>query len=372
MRNDLIGVVLLASIFCSLTGAFAQDMSNPQTGQIAPLDAPLHLNATVYHGAVCLGWRTATLGRMSYIVERSTVSGGPYSTTFPVLGNASGGIYTDRSVNYYTTYYYVVVAVNAAGTGSASEEIGVTPVPAPEPPSSLSAMAGDEQIYLSWSPSVGARSYMVRRTNVGSRFSPGFSIQGGSSTTYIDRSVTNGITYYYHVMAVGAGGMGPSSAPASTTPAFGIPRPSVFVQPLPQTDLNFPPELPVQLHSEANHGWVYLHWRPVLGATSYIIKRSTVSEGGPYSTTFLVPGGTTTYIDRSAIYGITYYYRVDALGVRRGIVHIRHRPTLHHYPHRLILHRPPHRPILHYQHRTIRVFHRLPNQYRSNKGQSSN
>ncbi len=55
-----------------------------------------------------------------------------------------------------------------------------------------------------------------------------------------------------------------------------------------------------------------LMWNPLLGASSYNIKRSTTS-GGPYSAISSAGAVTgTNYIDETAINGTTYYYVVSA------------------------------------------------------------
>jgi len=57
---------------------------------------------------------------------------------------------------------------------------------------------------------------------------------------------------------------------------------------------------------------VTLAWNALLGATSYNVKRSTVS-GGPYTT--ISTAGTvtgTSYVDSTAVGGTTYYYTVSA------------------------------------------------------------
>jgi len=313
MKNKVVTLLLLAKFFCTLTGAFAQDMSNPQGDQISPPESPSHLRSFVNHGWVYLHWKSS-LGATSYIVERSAFSGGPYSTIFPVLAMPQTKMmyYIDKSVVYNTTYYYVVAAINTAGTSPTTEEISVTPLPPPETPSSLTAESGEAQVNLSWSPSEGARSYTIFRHNSGSHFSPGFSVPAGV-TNYTDRSVTNGITYYYRVAALGAGGSSPVSDQISIIPGQeGIQTSAPAQQP--PSDQISPPEAPLHLHAwVVRHGWVYLRWEASAGATSYMVERSTVN-GGPYSMTFPVSGGfTTTYIDKTGIDDTTYYYNVLAL-----------------------------------------------------------
>ena len=69
---------------------------------------------------------------------------------------------------------------------------------------------------------------------------------------------------------------------------------------------------PSGLTTVPGNNQVSLSWNPLLGATSYNIKRSAVS-GGPY--TVISPVGTvagTNYIDSTATNGATYYYVVSA------------------------------------------------------------
>ncbi len=69
---------------------------------------------------------------------------------------------------------------------------------------------------------------------------------------------------------------------------------------------------PAGLAGTPGNNQVTLTWSPLLGATSYNIKRST-SSGGPY--TVISPAGTVTgtnYIDSTAVNGMTYYYVVSA------------------------------------------------------------
>src|SRR5271154_5224486 len=67
----------------------------------------------------------------------------------------------------------------------------------PAAPTGLSAAPGNGLVTLSWSPSSGATSYNVFRaaTRGGS-----YTLVGTpTSAAYVDKSVTNGTTYYYVV-----------------------------------------------------------------------------------------------------------------------------------------------------------------------------
>lgn len=69
---------------------------------------------------------------------------------------------------------------------------------------------------------------------------------------------------------------------------------------------------PSGLTAVAGSSQVTLNWSALLGATSYNVKRSTVS-GGPY-TTISTPGTVTgtSYVDNAVVGGTTYYYTASA------------------------------------------------------------
>jgi hypothetical protein len=71
-----------------------------------------------------------------------------------------------------------------------------------------------------------------------------------------------------------------------------------------------PPAAPTGLTATAGNAHVALSWSAATGATSYNVKRATVS-GGPYTT--IAPSITTTsYDDTTAANGTTYFYVVSA------------------------------------------------------------
>ncbi len=93
--------------------------------QVTPPATPTGLAATAGNAQVSLTWNAST-GATSYNVQRGTVSGGPYATSF----STSTASYIDSSVTNGTTYYYVVAAVNSAGSSANSTQVSATPVAA--------------------------------------------------------------------------------------------------------------------------------------------------------------------------------------------------------------------------------------------------
>jgi hypothetical protein len=104
------------------------------------------------------------------------------------------------------------------------------------PPAGLTAIAGDGQVSLSWSASVGANGYHVKRATVNGGPYETFACPSGTSV--VDNGLVNGTTYYYTVSASytggpDAGGESVDSVQASATPQGGTPTVQVTIQTTP-------------------------------------------------------------------------------------------------------------------------------------------
>ncbi|HXM65052.1 MAG TPA: fibronectin type III domain-containing protein [Terriglobales bacterium] len=249
-----------------------------------PPPAPTNLVATPGNAQVGLNW-SASSGATSYNVQRSTTSGGPYTT----IGSPTTTSYTDTGITNGTTYYYVVSAVNTAGQSGNSSQVTATPLAIPPAPTNLVATAGNAQVGLNWSASSGATSYNVQRSTTSG--GPYTTIGSPTTTSYTDTAVTNETTYYYVVAAVNTAGQSANSSQVSATP------------------LAIPP-VPTNLAATAGNAQVGLSWSASSGATSYNVKRSTTS-GGPYTT--IASPTTMSYTDTGVTNGTSYYYVVAAV-----------------------------------------------------------
>ena len=112
-----------------------------------------------------------------------------------------------------------------------ARSLGLNP---PGSPSALAATVGDGNAALSWTtPSFDGGSpitnYKVYRgTSAGTET---FFANAGTSTTFVDSGLTNGVTYYYKVSAENVYGESPLSSEVSATPAGlvppGMPLPTI-------------------------------------------------------------------------------------------------------------------------------------------------
>ncbi len=256
------------------------------TPQASPPAAPTGLTATPGNAQVALTW-TASAGATSYNVKRATVSGGPYAVVASPVSNS----YTNTGLTNGTTYYYVVSAVNGGGESPNSAQVSATPQASPPAaPTGLTATPGNAQVALTWTASAGATSYNVKRATVSG--GPYAVVASPASTSYTNTGLTNGTTYYYVVSAVNGGGESPNSAQVSATPQAS------------------PPAAPTGLTATPGNAQVALTWTASAGATSYNVKRATVS-GGPYAV--VASPASTSYTNTGLTNGTTYYYVVSAV-----------------------------------------------------------
>lgn len=256
-------------------------------------NAPIGLTATAGNGQVALSW-TATTGADSYNIYWST-SSGVTQANGTIISGITGTTYTHTGLTNGTTYHYIVTAVNLGGESPVSSQTSAKPqVPAPGVPSGVSALAGVQQVTVSWSVVGGASSYNIYYgTSPGVTKSNGTKITGVTSP-YVHTGLTGGTAYYCIVTAVNAGGEGTASTESGATPQ--IPAPSA----------------PSGLTATAGGGQVTLSWSVVSNATSYNVYYGTatgVSTANGTKVSNAASGGAITGL----AFGTTYYFIVTAV-----------------------------------------------------------
>jgi fibronectin type 3 domain-containing protein len=193
-------------------GTVTANSNEASARPVAMMPTPLNLSATPGNQSVSLTW-DAVPGATNYKIKRGT-SSGSYSSTQTI--SATSTSYTWSSLTNGTTYYFVVTATGNSTESANSNEVNAKPTAAPTVPTGLSTISGDGSIYLSWTAVSGANSYNIKRS-----LTPGgpYTVVGTSGTnSHTDLGLTNGITYYYVVSAVGYGGESANSSEVSATP----------------------------------------------------------------------------------------------------------------------------------------------------------
>jgi fibronectin type 3 domain-containing protein len=233
-----------------------------------------------------ISWSAAT-GASTYNVYRGTTSGGESLDTSGVTGT----FFEDSGLGDGTTYYYEITAVNSSGESARSTEVSVTTLPAT--PATFTATPGDSQVALQWSASPSATAYRVYRDTVGGAGGAANFVVTG--TSYTDKGLLNGTTYYYSAVPINASGENHSAgAGGSATPVA-------------SSSSEAPAGAPTSVRATAGNALTVLNWGPVSNATVYDIFRgtSTGSETLLHSSVAAL-----TYTDSGLSNGTTYYYKI--------------------------------------------------------------
>ncbi|MBS1963529.1 MAG: fibronectin type III domain-containing protein [Bdellovibrionales bacterium] len=237
-------------------------------------------------GTVALGW-TPVPGAASYKVYKATALAGPYTlfasgitgTTKTVTGLSSG-----------TTYYFKATSVVSGVESGQSAAVSAWTASAPGAPT---AIAGNSNVDVQWTPLSGSPSFDVLRSTDGVNFA--VIASGITSTLFSDSSVTNGTLYYYRITANYSGATLTSTSSNAVVPGI-------------------TPVAPAGLTAvvATNGTDVTLGWAPVGGAVTYNLYIAGTS-GGPYGTPAQSTSATNGVLVSGLTPGTTYYFVVTAL-----------------------------------------------------------
>jgi fibronectin type 3 domain-containing protein len=193
------------------TGAQSNEVSaTPEAAPLDPPGAPVLTSATGGASQVTLAWTAPAddggAAISNYEVRRATSPGNE------VLVHTVGNVltYTDIGLTNGQTYYYVVAAVNSAGTSAISNERSAVPKAPPSAPRSLAAKAKSGQIKLTWLAPLSNGGAGITGYEVWRGTSPGGEVKiatVGNVLSFVDPTVSRRITYYYRVRAVNGFGL---------------------------------------------------------------------------------------------------------------------------------------------------------------------
>lgn len=235
-------------------------------------------NAT---SAITVSWAKIS-GAKSYYVYRK----GPGESSWKKVSTVTKNIYTDTNVKDGKIYKYTVKAYNGKiFSGYNSSGWSIKRLTAPALKSATNYASG---ITIKWSKVTGAGSYEVYRKIKGT--SGWVKIGTSKTTSYTDKTAVSGKIYIYTVKAV-------SGSYVSTYIAKGL-----TIERLARPALE---------SVKSTKKGVNFTWGEVTGATGYYVYRKTGS--GDWEQIAKVSGkSTTSYLDKTAKKGKTYYYSVRA------------------------------------------------------------
>ncbi len=269
--------------------------ASPLSGEVkgepqAPPAPPVNLRAKVSDRTVQLEWDAAT-GATRYIIKRASKPEEPFTIIATVT---TGTRFQDGGVENDVAYRYVVESVNSVGLSTPSVEFQVTPCPLPRAPLDLTLKAGDRSLRLKWRAVPGAAAYRVLRSEISG--GPFYELKTLDSsegkTTYEDREVHNGSTYYYVIEALNAAGPSPHSNEVRGEPQA-------------------PPAPPMNVRARVSDRTVQLEWDAAQGAASYQIKRAD-KPNEAYKVIATVTTGT-RFQDGGVENDVLYRYVVEAI-----------------------------------------------------------
>ena len=263
------------------TTGFSSDSSQISA---QPIQTPTITSAVSGTTSATLTW-TPSAGATSYTLRFGTTVA--MSSTPVTL--IPGTTYTKTGLLNNTVYYFAVEAVNATGTGEDSNQVSAKPIAAP---TGVTAVGGTSKAVISWTAVAGATSYTVKRgTANGGPYMP---LPAGTNTTTISfadtDALSNGMPYYYVVVASNATGFSSDSAQVTATPMA----------------------IPANFAVMPGSAKVTLTWTNSPGATSYTVTRTNTMTPPPATATFAYNTSSSPYIDSTALNGATYWYSVVA------------------------------------------------------------
>jgi hypothetical protein len=317
---------------------------------------PTSLSAVPGNGFVTLSWTNAPVAPTTWSVKRSTTSGGPF---FTIATNITSGVqatsYSDASVGNFTTYYYIVTAVNSLGESIPSAQVSATPT-APIPSaincggSAIGAFSADAYYDAGTAYSTGTAistngviipapmavyqsqrygdltytlPYLAPRTSYKVRLHFAEIYWNAPNQRRFNVLLDNAAVLNNFDIYSAAGGSYKANVQEFYVVSYGNGTITVHLNTvLDNASINaieviggvgteFVPA-PTNLTATVGNAAVTLVWAAPPNATGFLVKRST-TNGGPYS---VIASNLTeaTWRDVSFVPNTTYYYVVSATG----------------------------------------------------------
>jgi fibronectin type 3 domain-containing protein len=266
--------------------------------------APQNLIATAGNNQIELSWtapeNTGGSPILSYRIYRDQ-SPGPVG----VLTNTGSTAVTflDTTVSNGQIYYYRVAAVTAIGVGAPSSDAYATPRTTPSAVQSLTAIPGNEHINLTWAVPLNNGGNAITFYHIFGGLVLGSELYLGTvpanQRNFTIGSLTNGLMYYFIVVAENDAGNGTNSSVVSAYPRT-------------------VPNAPTDIQITEGNGQLILQWTAPSEKGGAIILYYKVYRGSSYGTIAFytnTPDNNTQFTDTGVSNGITYYYNISAVNI---------------------------------------------------------
>ena len=199
-------------------------------GTTTPPPTPTGLVATPGASQILLDWNDVATATGYHVYRGTSSSVAPVGTPLNGATPLTVSAFADTSAVSGTVYYYIVTALNSAGTSPPTAPVsaqggGGTDTTPPAKPTGLGATAGNNQVTLGWTANgepdlAGYRVYRSTSLPVATTGTPLNGATLLTTASFLDTSAVNGTTYHYVVVAVDASNNASApSDPASATPA---------------------------------------------------------------------------------------------------------------------------------------------------------
>lgn len=264
-------------------------------------------------GSMKLTWKaTADAGEDTYVIYRATSKKGSYSSVGSVArqNGVSEYSFEDGSVSFGKKYYYKIMCTRtlADGTVMKSKYSAIKKATAaPAAPSLTVSADGSEKLKLTWKKvKVSSGSYVsgyaIYRSNTEKgTYKKIKTINSGKTTSYTDKGLTTGNTYYYKIRSFyKSGGKTVYSADSAIVSKQVV------------------PSKPVIEAASADYQTARISWKQVTGCSGYQIQRSNAFDGTYKSVKTINSATTLSYDDSKLTTGQTYYYKVRAFVKKNG------------------------------------------------------
>ncbi|MGM0879708.1 MAG: pectate lyase [Bacillota bacterium] len=293
----------MSAIVCMLLLLSWIQMGSPVASTVASAESdittlsgvPTNLTAKPRNSQADLTWNPPVeeYPVITYKLYRSTNPAGLYT----IVADVTETEYRDFGLDNGITYYYKVTSVGLSGESAPSAAAAVVPMAPLNAPTGLTAISGDGQATIRWSPVEGAASYDVKRSTENGRNYETIA-SGVTNLQYTDSTVSNGTRYYYVVSAAS-----PATASANSASVQVVPAPG-----------NGAPAIPQGIEAIAGDVQVILTWQEASGAKYYTIQRGAFNSGQYETIASHIFG--TSYQDAGLDNGTTYDYVITAVNAQ--------------------------------------------------------